>query len=70
MYQRIAHAGLSVLVGEPGAEDGSARKLEVSDSYTGRRSGMWRSQAAHLLWEQGVGGSNPPIPTSELLCDQ
>ena len=24
---------------------------------------MWRSQAAHLLWEQGVGGSNPPIPT-------
>ena len=24
---------------------------------------MWHSQAAHLLWEQGVGGSNPPIPT-------
>ena len=33
-------------------------------SYTGRRPGMWRSLAAHLLWEQGVGGSNPPIPTS------
>ena len=32
-------------------------------SYTGRRPGMWRSLAAHLLWEQGVGGSNPPIPT-------
>ena len=31
---------------------------------------MWRSQAAHLLWEQGVGGSNPPIPTSSacLTC--
>ena len=27
-------------------------------------AGMWRSLAAHLLWEQGVGGSNPPIPTS------
>ena len=25
---------------------------------------MWRSQVAHLLWEQGVGSSNLPIPTS------
>jgi hypothetical protein len=24
---------------------------------------MWRSLVAHLLWEQGVGGSNPLIPT-------
>ena len=33
-------------------------------------AGMWRSLAAHLLWEQGVGGSNPPIPTSNagLTC--
>ena len=28
-----------------------------------RRNGMWRSLVAHLLWEQGVGGSNPLIPT-------
>ncbi len=38
-------------------------------SYTGRRPGMWRSLAAHLLWEQGVGSSNLPIPTTELFGD-
>ena len=26
--------------------------------------GTWRSLAARLLWEQEVGGSNPPVPTS------
>ncbi len=26
--------------------------------------GVWRSLVAHLLWEQGVGGSNPSTPTS------
>ena len=26
-------------------------------------SGLWRSLAAHLLWEQGVAGSNPASPT-------
>ena len=26
---------------------------------------MWRSPVAHLLWEQGVGGSNPLTPTNE-----
>src|SRR5229473_7463896 len=26
--------------------------------------GVWRSPVAHLLWEQGVGGSNPLTPTN------
>jgi hypothetical protein len=25
---------------------------------------VWRSPVAHLLWEQGVGGSNPLTPTT------
>jgi hypothetical protein len=25
---------------------------------------VWRSPVAHLLWEQGVGGSNPLTPTN------
>ena len=25
--------------------------------------GMWRSLVAHLVWDQGVAGSNPAIPT-------
>ena len=27
------------------------------------RFGVWRSLAAHLLWEQRVAGSNPATPT-------
>ena len=26
--------------------------------------GVWRSPVAHLLWEQGVQGSNPCTPTT------
>ena len=27
--------------------------------------GVWRSPVAHLLWEQGVQGSNPCTPTNQ-----
>jgi hypothetical protein len=37
-----------------------------SERYTLRNIGAWRSLEAHLLWEQGVGGSNPSAPTSEI----
>ena len=29
---------------------------------------MWRSLVAHLLWEQGAGGSNPLTPTTSRLA--
>ena len=32
-----------------------------SDGY-----GVWRSLVAHLVWDQGVGGSNPLAPTIRL----
>ncbi len=35
------------------------RKLKGYDL----KDGAWRSLVAHLLWEQGVGGSNPLAPT-------
>ena len=28
--------------------------------------GTWRSLVAHLLWEQGVGSSNLPVPTKSV----
>jgi hypothetical protein len=29
------------------------------------RNGAWRSLVAHLLWEQGVAGSNPAAPIGD-----
>ena len=43
---------------DPGAADLCRRGGVFEVEY-----GAWRSPAAHLLWEQGVGGSNPPAPT-------
>ena len=31
--------------------------------------GAWRSLVAHLLWEQGVGGSNPLAPTNSKISN-
>ena len=35
----------------------------------GRGNGLWRSLVAHLLWEQGVAGSNPASPTGNSRAD-
>ena len=29
--------------------------------------GIWRSLVAHLVWDQGVVGSNPAIPIAEKI---
>src|SRR2546423_4891239 len=34
------------------------------------RIGGWRSLVAHLVWDQGVGGSNPLAPTTKALRKQ
>ena len=40
-------------------------RIAPESGQTGRSViGAWRSPVAHLLWEQGVGGSNPLAPTS------
>ena len=33
-------------------------------------AGAWRSLVAHLLWEQGVAGSNPAVPTRQKWLNQ
>ena len=55
-------------VSAPGLDPGRRRtRLSTRPGLISRPNlggfGKWRSLAAHLLWEQGVGGSNPPFPT-------
>jgi hypothetical protein len=39
---------------------------EAKQWYEGNKNvGAWRSLVAHLLWEQGAGGSNPLAPTNK-----
>jgi hypothetical protein len=49
----------------PGGDkrSGSLKFFYLFISYVG----AWRSLVAHLLWEQGVGGSNPLAPTSFMM---
>lgn len=37
------------------------KKLNVN---AGKKFGMWRSLVAHFVRDEGVGGSNPLIPTN------
>jgi hypothetical protein len=39
------------------------RLREAARTGANLGDGAWRSLVAHLLWEQGVGGSNPLAPT-------
>ena len=41
---------------------GRSRRFMKYPGYNSGRSAVW---SAHLPWEQGVGGSNPPVPTSK-----
>ncbi len=41
----------------------SRQRLRRNDKIR-REFGVWRSLVAHLLWEQGAGGSNPLTPTT------
>ena len=49
----------------------ASKQLEVPGSLrftTHNIFGAWRSPVAHLLWEQGVPGSNPGAPTYVTSC--
>ena len=35
--------------------------------YNLKLVGVWRSLVAHLVWDQGVQGSNPCTPTKNLI---
>jgi hypothetical protein len=42
----------------------AARKVALDSA----ENGAWRSLVAHLLWEQGVAGSNPAAPIEVKAC--
>ena len=53
------HDGVSFLAGDFGE-----RQLGSKSDQQVRNGGRWLSPAKRLLWEQEIGGSNPPRPTT------
>ena len=58
VFKLTVIAGTVIIPALAAAAPGTVREK------AGKRLGVWRSLVAHLLWEQGVGGSNPSTPTS------
>ena len=44
---------------------GTSQGVNQSGTLRKASNGAWRSPVAHLLWEQGVPGSNPGAPIRE-----
>ena len=46
-----------------GQAQNARRTGRCAITYKLRSIGAWRSLVAHLVWDQGVVGSNPTVPT-------
>ena len=61
---RTPHPAFPLKGGGVGPRTDIARRGWPSYEWRAGRGGAWRRLVAHLLWEQGVGGSNPLAPTN------
>ena len=48
------------------AKNDQVSEIGISSRYNMKLVGVWRSLVAHLVWDQGVQGSNPCTPTKKL----